>query len=1673
MKKIFSLLLVLVMLLTVCIPAMAAEEATLLYSYGGFEAKDKSIMSGSMRKGYEYSEDCAHTGSVSLKAIGSEEQSGGWLWLKNTATFEKGKTYSVRFFATTDGDSASVTAELFISGGNTITGKYGSQAIPVGSWGEYVAYFTWEKDETAASVLLKFGGEGNIYIDDLEIYEGMYEKTAADEPDIAFEEISPGASGVNVYVDMNAANGGDGSKAAPFNTIEAAQNYVRTINKNMTQDIVVNIKGGTYTLTDTILLTDKDSGTNGYHVIYQPYGYDSGNYDNVVISGGKKVEGWTNSEIDGVYKASLDVDYLRNLYVNGTRAQRARYNEYVTPISWWDDTENTLSTKDGFVIPGGIIKNPEKATNLELYRTATFRSNWAVKGQAVADGENTIIKMAQPNFFLHEFANLSVLEWKIENNFRLENALEFLDEPGEWYHDADTDTLYYMPRSGETMDSIEVIAPDVERLLDIRGSGIDNRAENIIVRGLTFSHGAYKRTSRLGRANLQSTACYSVDMDGSGYAGAQITTAGNINMINARNVSLRDNVINHMGAVAIAMPNAVDNCELRGNAIYDVSSSAVTIGSLGQSCVSHNGIVPKNVLITNNVIGKTGIEYESDPSVQSYYTNGLIISHNEVYNSTYSGICVGWDWENVNNTKKRNIVEYNRIYNYGTACQDGGAIYTLGRHPDSVVKGNYILCYEQDIVGIYHDEGSSGFTTTDNVVDMPADSVSSGLYNHSFLDELYMSGNYTNVINSTSDFTNFCDNFTDQGITRSPDALAIRANAGLEDEYKSVRGKISDYSDNAKNERIYLQTAEQKHQTPASINVGESLTLVALAESRNGEISEMSEGLSFKVSDESVLNINGNKITAVSEGISNVTVTDANGNTATMQVTVGDELVSFEVIASKNWAEKDESIDIAYRLKTKYTEYTGKPNKSAISVDNGVLKVITDGTVKAMENGTATVTANVQCGKFTASGTTKVTVSDVAYRTFKKLGLNSMLTREEILSALGGNESSSVTEKNFVDVLASIIQVDGSKICESPSGDNINKEEMVALVADTLVSVYGKAPMHDTELHQYTDREAINPSLVPKIALAYECGLLSWMEVSSAFEPQKAMTQGDAADFLYRFARPEKFDYLRMDSYRLSTYKTVAEWLFTRNYGGMHSKIKQINYRENGEETVEINNTVHNGTQSSAVVDGELVHKITRSTTRENTVFLINGVDFVPGKKYNLSFAAKLSSASGLFVANKNNFSINPKFTVTEDSDTVSGAEVNATSWTEFSFNFAIPADSAYPVENNSIWMHLTNTTLDSNLYDVYFKDMVITETADATITASTIADGEENVMTPIDGIYIRVSGALKEDTVTVDKFTVSGGTASVSAVDLVDENTIKVSLAGIDASTDYTLTVSGVATLTGGALSDTLSWTTAPKPLGKTGVLDFETTTKGIDGSSVNEIESVVCSDEIVHEGKKSAKITTITHGNMFINTRYAGFANLEVGKTYHASYWIYSPNKAMRTGIYKFSTAGSASNVGIVPYTTISKGEWTYISGTFTIAEESQTNDVLVMAVFDNPGTCYVDDFRISEVAEYPVTVHRPNIFTNGVPANRIGEGTNRAEIKITGAEKDYDICAVAVQYDDNGRMARVETSYDTVTASSEKTVVINLPYTQNLKTKIFVMDANTFAPYMEAIVTDKIVK
>ena len=118
-----------------------------------------------------------------------------------------------------------------------------------------------------------------------------------------------------LYVAPDGSDTNPGTMSAPFQTLGKARDVVRTMTANMTQDIVVYLRGGNYPVSSTITFGPSDSGTNGHRVIYQAFPGEV-----PVLNGATRVTGWSVAS-GNIYKAALNrTTKLRNLYVNDARA---------------------------------------------------------------------------------------------------------------------------------------------------------------------------------------------------------------------------------------------------------------------------------------------------------------------------------------------------------------------------------------------------------------------------------------------------------------------------------------------------------------------------------------------------------------------------------------------------------------------------------------------------------------------------------------------------------------------------------------------------------------------------------------------------------------------------------------------------------------------------------------------------------------------------------------------------------------------------------------------------------------------------------------------------------------------------------------------------------------------------------------------------------------------------------------------------------------------------------------------------------------------------------------------------------------------------------------------------------------------------------------------------------
>ena len=121
--------------------------------------------------------------------------------------------------------------------------------------------------------------------------------------------------------------------------------------------------------------------------------------------------------------------------------------------------------------------------------------------------------------------------------------------------------------------------------------------------------------------------------------------------------------------------------------------------------------------IQNNVITRTSQKNMGAPGIQTYFTEDVIIAHNDISSLPYSGICIGWGWKNyLDMTHSREVkVRNNRIYDVMQQMVDGGGIYNLGPQPNSEIIGNHISEVDNAVSGVYLDSGSDYLTVKNNV----------------------------------------------------------------------------------------------------------------------------------------------------------------------------------------------------------------------------------------------------------------------------------------------------------------------------------------------------------------------------------------------------------------------------------------------------------------------------------------------------------------------------------------------------------------------------------------------------------------------------------------------------------------------------------------------------------------------------------------------------------------------------------------------------------------------------------------------------------------------------------------------------------------------------------------------------------------------------------------------
>jgi hypothetical protein len=552
----------------------------------------------------------------------------------------------------------------------------------------------------------------------------------------------PSESYYEIYVSLDGDDQGEGTESDPFATIQRAQKAVREILEHRrrehpdvkadpkTNGIKVLLSKGPYRLTEPLVFGPKDS-SSGYQVSYVPaYGNREGGKiipDNEIpfISGGRPITGFSKND-DGTWSVEIpEVKSgewsFRQLWVNDARAVRAREpDEGFVRVEQIGEDNRT-----NFIYAEGDVEKPANLEGLEL----VFLHDWSITRTPVASIDESTRRLTVKHG-VGCGSSWSVMNWfERDPRYFLENAREYVDEPGEWYLDETSGVLTYFPKDGMDPNILEVIAPVASQLIVVKGEE-GRPVRNLSFHGLRLEHAAWNAPDDVywGR---QACTYWTPSMETSHCeadpAAVQLDMAENCWFVG---ISVR-----HVGSSGIWIGSRCVDNHLQGSLVTDCGGNGFMVGE-GQ--VRQIGDQPWWDAAPEQATSETHIVrcYATRCGQELYGAVGVWVGlaaktniiDNKVFDHPYTGVSVGWMWWDPRGRPeprvtpcRDNQIIGNTIHHCMMTLSDGGCVYILGAQPGSVIARNILHdippnAGRAESNGMFLDQGVGYFVIKENLI---------------------------------------------------------------------------------------------------------------------------------------------------------------------------------------------------------------------------------------------------------------------------------------------------------------------------------------------------------------------------------------------------------------------------------------------------------------------------------------------------------------------------------------------------------------------------------------------------------------------------------------------------------------------------------------------------------------------------------------------------------------------------------------------------------------------------------------------------------------------------------------------------------------------------------------------------------------------------------------------
>jgi hypothetical protein len=538
----------------------------------------------------------------------------------------------------------------------------------------------------------------------------------------------------------------------PLATLNGARMKVREyLSGGIPGQVIVWVRGGEYVLDSTVIFKPEDSGTKEYPIHYRAWSNET-----PVFTGGKKLTNWkkcneilpeiTDEARGNLWYYELPADFkavwqITSLYDGNKLLTRSRseklkasekqvldpYNAQPKDVRGLDwDAEPVVFNRE-FRYIGDDLKDWKTPSDIEIFLSP--KHGWLINLlplERIDPKSKTAYLAVEPTYGIRP-----------GNEYYVENAIEYLDEPGEWIFDSKEGRVYIWPES--PLDEADIRAPFLQEFIRVEGIEDSIPVRFLNFEGLTFRHGL-RDTWEPGDKGLQ----HDWEMYDKGNAILRFRHAEDCSIVQCTFEASSGTGVRFD---LYAKRNKVADC-----IFAHLGGTGMLLSGYGPGLKDEN----KFNTVTNNYIHHVGTIYKHSPGIFIAQSGYNLISHNTIHDLAYNGMIISgcrphelvlakplrnrreWvssirveeigpyiehitqemldNWLEFDVSKiepllhsRENLIEYNEIYRVMLELHDGNGIYFSAMGKNNRAVRNYF----HDIVrsrGYIRLDDVSGYT---------------------------------------------------------------------------------------------------------------------------------------------------------------------------------------------------------------------------------------------------------------------------------------------------------------------------------------------------------------------------------------------------------------------------------------------------------------------------------------------------------------------------------------------------------------------------------------------------------------------------------------------------------------------------------------------------------------------------------------------------------------------------------------------------------------------------------------------------------------------------------------------------------------------------------------------------------------------------------------------------